>query len=117
MNRQSEVYLQAVFLLCHYSSNNGVTMSSDTSSILEHKTFITRFVYWMAVLFALAHVYANTIGTFSELWVSALHFGGFALLTALIVPLVKSSEVHRRSTWQLGVDLCIGIAAVASAVY
>lgn len=38
---------------------------------------------WAAVLFALFHVYNNLFTVVSELWFSAIHFGGFAALCAL----------------------------------
>lgn len=40
-------------------------------------------VKWAAFLFALFHVYTNVFATLSELWFSAIHFGGFAALCAL----------------------------------
>lgn len=38
---------------------------------------------WAAFLFALFHVYVNVFATMSELWFSAIHFGGFVALCAL----------------------------------
>jgi len=38
---------------------------------------------WAAVLFALFHVYNNLFTVVSELWFSAIHFGGFGALCAL----------------------------------
>lgn len=38
---------------------------------------------WAAFLFALFHVYTNVFATMSELWFSAIHFGGFGALCAL----------------------------------
>ena len=46
-----------------------------------------RFIYWGGALFALAHIYFNTLGTLSELWVPAIHFDGFALIWSLMVPM------------------------------
>lgn len=40
-------------------------------------------VKWAAFLFALFHVYTNVFASLSELWFSAIHFGGFAALCAL----------------------------------
>src|SRR5690606_32744643 len=37
---------------------------------------------WAAFLFALFHVYTNVFASLSELWFSAIHFGGFAALCA-----------------------------------
>ncbi len=73
-----------------------------------------RAVYWLGVCFSLAHIYFNTLGTLSELWVSAIHFGGFALICALMVPLNRSSA-NRGSV--LAIDLLVGLTAVACAIY
>ncbi|MGQ9426197.1 TRAP transporter permease [Gilvimarinus sp. F26214L] len=40
-------------------------------------------IKWAAFLFALLHVYSNVFASLSELWFSAIHFGGFAALCAL----------------------------------
>jgi TRAP transporter 4TM/12TM fusion protein len=75
-----------------------------------------RFIYWAGVLFALAHIYFNTLGTLPELWVSAIHFAGFALICALMVPMT-----HRHSLAGIRVtlllDVMLGVAAVICAVY
>lgn len=75
-----------------------------------------RFIYWAGVLFALAHIYFNTLSTVSELWVSAIHFGGFALLCALMVPMVRSSTVAGRRV-TLILDILLGCAAVICTLY
>jgi len=71
-------------------------------------------VYWIGIVFALAHVYFNTLGTLSELWVSAIHFGGFALICALMVPISKTTRSPKLA---LGLDLLIGLAAVGCTLY
>ncbi len=75
---------------------------------------VGRAIYWLGVVFALAHIYFNTLGTLSELWVSAIHFGGFALICALMIPM---NRAHGGSPLVLGLDIAIGLLAVASAVY
>ncbi|HEY5717340.1 MAG TPA: TRAP transporter permease [Motiliproteus sp.] len=75
---------------------------------------VGRALYGFGVVFALAHVYFNTLGTLSELWVSAIHFGGFALICALMVPL---SPRYANAGWVLLVDLLLGLLAVAAAAY
>ncbi|MBQ0784500.1 MAG: TRAP transporter permease, partial [Amphritea sp.] len=75
-----------------------------------------RFIYWAGVVFALVHIYFNTLSTVSELWVSAIHFGGFALLCALMVPMVRcKTDAGRRLTLLL--DILLGSAAVFCAIY
>ncbi|WP_290702434.1 TRAP transporter fused permease subunit [Amphritea sp.] len=75
-----------------------------------------RFIYWAGVVFALVHIYFNTLSTVSELWVSAIHFGGFALLCALMVPMVRcKTDAGRHLTLLL--DILLGSAAVFCAIY
>lgn len=76
---------------------------------------IGRFLYWVGVLFALAHIYFNTLGTLSELWVSVIHFAGFALMCSLMYPMMKGDGVKSRTV--LTLDIVVGLIAVACAVY
>jgi len=75
-----------------------------------------RIIYWAGALFSLAHIYFNTLGTWSELYVSAVHFGGFALICALMVPGIKRpGAVQSRAV--LALDILVGLAAIACALY
>ncbi len=74
-----------------------------------------KLVYWVGVVFALAHIYFNTLGTWPELYVSAIHFGGFALICALMYPAAKGRLVD--SKLLLIFDILIGLAAIACALY
>ncbi|MFT6915329.1 MAG: TRAP transporter 4TM/12TM fusion protein [Motiliproteus sp.] len=71
-------------------------------------------VYWLGIIFALAHIYFNTLGTLSGLWVSAIHFGGFALICALMVPIQKTPRSPKLA---LALDLIIGLTAVGCTLY
>jgi len=73
-------------------------------------------VYWFGIVIALFHIYFNTIGTVSELWTSALHFGMFGILAALIYPLFHTTY-QRYKKWVLGIDVVIGLLAAACAIY
>ncbi|MDY6891645.1 MAG: TRAP transporter permease [Pseudomonadota bacterium] len=79
----------------------------------EH-TLAGRLIYWGGALFALAHIYFNTLGTLSELWVAAIHFAGFALICALMVPMSRTAGDSRLV---LALDLLIGLAAVGTTAY
>lgn len=68
------------------------------------------------VVVSLAHIYFNTIATLPELWVSALHFGGLAVLGALLYPAFPArGPAARRAV--LGLDLVLGLLAMAAAIY
>ncbi len=75
-----------------------------------------RFVYWAGVLLALLHIYFNTLGTLPELWVSAIHFGGFALICALMVPWSHPDSRQGRRLVLLA-DILLGLAAILCAAY
>jgi len=75
-----------------------------------------KFVYWAGVAFAIAHIYFNTLGTWSELYVSAIHFGGFAFLCALMVPMFRSADAGRQKL-ALVLDVMLGLAAVVCVLY
>lgn len=75
-----------------------------------------RAIYWLGVAFALLHIYFNTLGTWSELYVSAVHFGGFAFICALMVPMVKTGGKGRQRL-ALVLDILLGIAAIFCTLY
>ena len=75
-----------------------------------------RVVFWAGVVISLAHIYFNTLGTLSELWTSAIHFGTFGFLCALVFPIARGGRSAMRRTW-LAVDIVIGALALVSAVY
>ena len=82
----------------------------------DDQSLTGRLAYWFAVVLALGHLYVNTLGTLPELWVSALHFGGFALLCALGVPLARR-RTARGKRLILGLDYALGIIALGCAGY
>ncbi|MFB9887920.1 TRAP transporter permease [Balneatrix alpica] len=79
-------------------------------------SLLGRAIYWGGVLFALLHIYFNTLSTLPQLWIAVIHFSGFALLCALMYPLCRP----RGQTGQrvvLLLDIAIGLLALASAAY
>lgn len=80
------------------------------------KSLTGRFIYWVGVIFALAHIYFNTLSTVSELWVSAIHFGGFAMLCALMVPMMRCHTAAGRHI-TLMLDILLGCAAILCTLY
>ena len=82
----------------------------------DEQSLVGRFIYWAGALFALAHIYFNTIGTMSELWVSAIHFAGFALICALMVPMHSAKSIAGARLILIA-DWVIGLLAVATTIY
>jgi len=79
-------------------------------------TLLGRIAFWIGVALSAVTIYLNTLGTFAENITSAIHWGGFGLLCALIYPAVRTrSGAARRAV--LGMDILIGLAVVACAAY
>ena len=70
---------------------------------------------WLAVLFALFHVYNNWLTAVSELWFAAIHFGGFGALCALSFH--KPEQDGQRPRWRASLDILLAILAAGVPVY
>lgn len=72
------------------------------------------YLRWAAFFFALFHIYCNVFASISELWLSAIHFGGFCALCALISN--ESPTVQTKSTtyW---INIILAVAAIATSFY
>ena len=53
------------------------------------------YLRWAAFAFALFHIYCNVFASISELWLSAIHFGGFCAICALMAN--ESDDVENKS--------------------
>ena len=71
-----------------------------------------KLVLVLAVAISLFHIYANSIARLDDLTFTALHWGGFALLCALLYPPV--AHAGKKILW---VDIALGLLALACAVY
>ncbi|GAB6261255.1 TRAP transporter permease [Photobacterium sp. R1] len=76
--------------------------------------WLTHFVTGFAVILALLHLWFNTLSTLPELWVSATHFAGFAVICALLYP---AHARLRHSKIALSLDILIALGALACLVY
>lgn len=89
--------------------------ASNAIERLEHP-WLGKILSLFAIIVALSHIYFNTLGTVSEIWVSALHFGMFGLLCALSVPMFKARSASGQRLL-LAIDVCLGLAALGCAFY
>ncbi len=89
--------------------------ASEAAERLGH-WLIGPVIFWLAIGAALIHLYFNTLSTLSTLWTSALHFGIFGLICALTTPMLKTRSVTGQRV-VLGVDVALGLVALASAFY
>lgn len=70
-----------------------------------------KWVSWLCVAISLGHIYANTLGTWPELYVSAFHFGSFGLLVSLLYPLAP------RGRYGQALNAVLGLLALLTAIY
>ncbi|NOI57040.1 TRAP transporter permease [Vibrio coralliilyticus] len=68
----------------------------------------------LGVVLSLLHIWFNTIATLPELWISAIHFAGFAIICALWYPAHGSLKKSRVA---LIADIGLVIAILACVVY
>jgi len=76
--------------------------------------WVTVTITIFGVMLSLLHIWFNTFSTISELWISATHFAGFAVMCSLLYP------AHRRlihSKWALAFDVLLALGAIACLVY
>ncbi|GAJ70047.1 LOW QUALITY PROTEIN: TRAP-type uncharacterized transport system, fused permease component [Vibrio sp. JCM 18904] len=66
------------------------------------------------VVLSALHIWFNTLSTLPELWISATHFAGFAVICALWYPAHISLK---QSKIALGIDVLIAMGAVACLLY
>ena len=57
------------------------------------------YLRWAAFIFALFHIYSNVFASISELWLSAIHFGGFSAICALTVNESRGVRQYSRRYW------------------
>jgi len=76
----------------------------------------TPLLKWAAFLFALFHVYVNVFATMSELWFSAIHFGGFVALCALSSN-EKNADGITPSMPMKVLNVALAVAAVIVSAY
>ena len=67
------------------------------------------YLKWAAFFFALFHIYCNVFASISELWLSAVHFGGFCAICALMNN--EAQELSNRS-----ISYWINIALAGTAI-
>lgn len=69
---------------------------------------------WTAFLFAVFHVYTNLFASLSELWFSAIHFGGFCALCAL----AANENINRQeSSLRYWSNVILALLAVSVPAY
>jgi TRAP transporter 4TM/12TM fusion protein len=74
-------------------------------------------VFWAGVGISLFHIYFNTIGTIEDLWTSALHFGMFGFLCALLYPMVRTRTGSKAGRLVGVTDVVLGLIVMWTVVH
>jgi TRAP transporter 4TM/12TM fusion protein len=69
---------------------------------------------WAAFFFALFHIYCNVFASISELWLSAIHFGGFCAICALMTNERDSVTKNKPEYW---INVALAVVAIATTAY
>jgi len=89
----------------------------DTGRILRGpETPAGRVAMLGGALLAVIHIYLNTLGTWSEIWVNVLHFGGFGALCALTYPAWRARS-PREARLVLALDVLVAALSLACIAY
>ena len=69
---------------------------------------------WAAFAFAVFHIYCNVFASISELWLSAIHFGGFCAIFALMA---NETEDIDRNSFQYWINVGLALIAISTSSY
>lgn len=72
------------------------------------------YLRWAAFFFALFHIYCNVFASISELWLSAIHFGGFCAICALMA---NESDKVGKFSLSYWVNIALACTAISTTAY
>ncbi|MBU0725035.1 MAG: TRAP transporter fused permease subunit [Alphaproteobacteria bacterium] len=87
-----------------------------TAGLRSSDSFAGKIAFWFGIALAVLHIWVNTFGTISELWMAVLHFGGFGMLCTLLYPAWHSRTPTGRRI-ALTLDIVLGLAALSLFAY
>ena len=74
----------------------------------------SKYLRWAAFAFAVFHIYCNVFASISELWLSAIHFGGFCAIFALMA---NETEDIDRNSFQFWINVALALIAISTSSY
>ena len=74
----------------------------------------SKYLRWAAFAFAVFHIYCNVFASISELWLSAIHFGGFCAIFALMA---NETEDIDRNSFQFWINVGLALIALSTSSY
>ena len=90
--------------------------SSSAGGVRTTGGLLGHVIFWVGVALSIAHIYFNTRGTLSTLWMSAWHFAGLGFMCALIYPMMRLKGRGAQRV-MFGVDAAIGVGIAVAAVF
>ena len=94
-----------------------VPQPDDSDNLLRARDpWVNKPIYWLGIGISILHIYFNTLGTFSTLWQSAIHFALLGLMCAMIHPAIKSGAASK-SRMLLISDVAFGLLVSFAAIY
>ena len=94
--------------------NNNNSMRQELQklelSTRNHLPIVGKCITLFCVLLSLLHIWFNLTASLPELWISAIHFGGFAIICTLLYP-AHSSLKHSKAALSFDVILILAIAS------
>ena len=69
---------------------------------------------WAAFLFAVFHIYCNVFASISELWLAAIHFGGFCAICALMA---NEQEDVDKNSFPYFINIGLALLAISTTSY
>ncbi|MFY2509192.1 TRAP transporter permease [Vibrio pectenicida] len=79
-------------------------------STRNHLPIVGKCITLFCVLLSLLHIWFNLTASLPELWISVIHFGGFAIICTLLYP-AHSSLKHSKAALSFDVILILAIAS------
>ena len=74
----------------------------------------SKYLKWAAFSFAVFHIYCNVFASISELWLSAIHFGGFVAICALMA---NEEDAIERGSMRYILNIGLAFLAIATSSY
>ncbi|WP_253820437.1 TRAP transporter permease [Vibrio pectenicida] len=94
--------------------NNNNSMQQELQklelSTRNHLPIVGKCITLFCVLLSSLHIWFNLTASLPELWISAIHFGGFAIICTLLYP-AHSSLRHSKAALSFDVILILAIAS------
>jgi TRAP transporter 4TM/12TM fusion protein len=79
-------------------------------------TLVGRVAWAVGIAIALYHIWVNTLGAFDQVWLTAIHFAGFAFLCALRYPLIRTRSPGATRT-VLAFDIVFGLVVAVATLW